>query len=336
MSSLEESIKAIIPILTRARSAVLTTHVNPDGDGIGSELALAAWLAGGGCRAEIINHSPTPAVYRFLDPDARIGLYRPERDASLLAAADLVIVLDTNQPERLRSMEAAVLASPAVKICIDHHLEPHGFATHYVIDPEATSTGEIIYRILVQASGQHLAPSVAADLYCAIMTDTGSFRYPRVDPEIHRIAACLIESGADPVQIYTAVYEQWSNGRVHLLGQMLAEMGLSGGGRLAYATVTQEMLRATGTREEDTDNFTTYPMSVAGVAVGILFLELKDGVKISVRSRGEIPINELAKEFGGNGHKNAAGARLFGVTLAQVHQRVLAAADKYLAMQEGT
>jgi bifunctional oligoribonuclease and PAP phosphatase NrnA len=315
---------------------VLTTHVNPDGDGLGSELALAEWLSGRGKNVTIINYSATPEIYLFLDVHHRIYRYEPARDDTVIAAADVIVILDTNQPERLRTMQGPVVSSRAVKIVIDHHLEPHPFADHYLIDADATSTGEIMYRLLSRLGHEALTSLVAENLYCAIMTDTGSFRYPRVDSEIHRIVADLIERGADPVAIYSNVYERWSNGRIHLLGEMLAGLETTEGGMLAYVTVTQEMLRRTGTAEVDTDNFTIYPMSVHGVVVGILFLELRDGVKISVRSRGEIPSNEIAKAFGGNGHLNAAGARLHNVPLEEVQKAVVQAAVKYLGLYSPT
>jgi phosphoesterase RecJ-like protein len=230
-------------------------------------------------------------------------------------------------------MEPAVLASRAVKACIDHHLDPAPFADHYLVDDGATSTGEIIFRLLSSLAPGNLSPTAATALYCAIMTDTGSFRYPRVGAGTHRIIAQLIDAGADPVGIYSLVYERWSPGRIHLAGEMLAGLQLLADGRLAHVSVSREMLRRTGTTEEDTDNFTTYPMSLAGVVAGILFLELEDGVKISFRSRGSIPIHELAREFGGNGHRNAAGARVNGGTLADTRNAVLAAALKYVESQ---
>ena len=227
-------------------------------------------------------------------------------------------------------MKQHVLESRAIKICIDNHLDPAPFANNYVIDDDATSTGEIIYRLLVQSSCETLTPLVAQGLYCAIMTDTGSFHYPRVDPEIHTIAAHLIECGADPVGIYAQVYERWSAGRIQLLGETLASLRTEYDGRLAHVTVTQEALKRTRTNEVDTDNFTVYPMNVKGVTAGILFLELANGIKISFRSKGDIPINELAKEFNGNGHKNAAGARLYTGSLELVKTQVLNAAAKYV------
>ena len=327
---LAAAIDAVAPVFLTERRFVLTTHVNPDGDGIGSEVALAQWLRERGSDVTIINHSSLPAVYRFLDPDGLIRQYDPVRDDAAIAGAGAIVVLDTNHPDRLRSMGKAVLASMAKKICIDHHLDPAPFAQQYLIDDDATSTGEIVYRLLLRLHRSGLSAKVATGLYCAIMTDTGSFRYPRVDPETHLIASQLIASGADPVRIYAEVYEQWSRGRIHLLGEMLRGLQTEDGGRIAHVAVTREMLARTKTNEEDTDNFTTYPMSVEGAVIGILFLELERGLKISFRSKGNIPINTLAGEFGGNGHKNAAGARVDDGTLEEVRLNVLRAARKYL------
>jgi len=331
--TIHAEIERLLPLLRGARRVVLTTHVNPDGDALGSELALAsAWTASGASVA-IINCSSTPFVYRFLDPTSSIRVYDAGRDDPVIADADLLLVVDTNHPDRLRCMETSFSAATGTKVCIDHHLDPAPFAAHYLVDPEATSTGEILYHLLIRWLGAPLSPVVATALYCAIMTDTGSFRYPRVDPEIHRIVAHLIECGADPVAVYSQVYERWSGGRLQLLGEMLSGLTLSSGGRIAAVSVTRGMLERTGTSEEDTDNFTIYPMSVDGVVAGMLFLELGDGVKISFRSRGDVAINELAKEFGGNGHKNAAGARIPGAALETIRPVVVKAAEKYLPPQ---
>ncbi len=167
-------------------------------------------------------------------------------------------------------------------------------------------------------------------LYTAIMTDTGSFRYPRTDAGTHRIVSRLIECGADPPSIFSRVYETWTPGRMRLLGEALDTLSLSGGGAIATMLTTREMFARTGTTEVETDTFSTYPMNIRGVRIGILFTELADGVKISFRSKGAIPVNALAKEFGGNGHINASGARLHDVKLEAVVRDVLLAAGKYL------
>ncbi|MGA2622828.1 MAG: bifunctional oligoribonuclease/PAP phosphatase NrnA [Bacteroidota bacterium] len=323
-------IELIRRIIEQQGSFVLTTHVNPDGDGLGSELALAQLLRKLGKKVCIINHSKTPDNYEWLDADTEIVHFSPERDQASILAAEVIFILDTNQSERLRTMQQVVLQSTAKKIVIDHHLEAHPFADHYLIDIDATSTGEIVYNIIKAIDGKFFDRDIARSLYAAIMTDTGSFRYPRTDPETHRIAAHLIECGADPTEIFAHVYEDWPLGRMRLLGEMLDSMKLAYDGKLAYVICTKEMFNRTGTTEVETDDFTTYPMSVRGVLVGILFNELKDGVKISFRSKGSIPINELAKEFGGNGHLNAAGARLHGVKLDETVTSVVERARKYL------
>lgn len=330
MPLMHSPIEAVVPLFQTKNKFVLTTHINPDGDGLGCELALAEWLISQGKSVRILNHDDTPDMYLFLDQHRRIEKFEEARDAQALRDADVIIVLDTNHPGRLQSMEKLVLSSPAVKICIDHHLDPAPFAQYYIIDDDATSTGELLYGLLLQLGSGILPRAIATALYCAIMTDTGSFRYPRVDPEIHKMVAHLIECGADPTSVYSNVYEQWSFGRMRLLGKTLSTLKAEYSGRLAHVTVTQEVLRETGTSEEDTDNFTTYPMSVKGVVVGILFLELQHGVKISFRSKGEIPINELAQQFGGNGHKNAAGARLDRVALSSARDQVIRAASAFL------
>jgi len=317
------SIEDIRKVISDHRSFVLTTHVNPDGDGLGSELALAYFLRDLGKKSAILNHNETPENYRWLDGEGLIGTFDPKRDGKQISDADVIFILDTNQPDRLRSLGPFVLQSKATKVVIDHHLQPHKFADYYLIDDGATSTGEIIYRLLNSFGGSAIGRPGAIALYTAIMTDTGSFRYPRTDSDTHEITADLLSRGVDPTETYINVYESWTEGRMRLLGEALDTLKTMYNGRLAYIVCTQKMFKATGTTEVETDNFTVYPMSVRGVLVGILFNELEDGVKMSFRSRGTIPVNELAKEFGGNGHLNAAGARLFNVGLRETVDRVL-------------
>lgn len=320
----------LLQFLQQHQRFVLTTHVNPDGDAVGSEIALGLWLQAQGKTVQIINHSATPFVYRFLDPEETIRVFDPGVDAATLEGTDAIILLDTNHVSRVMSMEPFVRKSPAQKICIDHHLDPEPFADIPVINPDATSTGEILYHFFQTAAAGPVSPRIAQSLYVAILTDTGSFRYPRVGAETHRMIARLIESGADPVELYNQVYNRWSPGRLRLLGEMLSHLETAYGGRLVHVTVTQEMLKHTGTLEEDTDNFTSYLMSMDGVVAGILFLELNQGFKISFRSHGDVPINELAQQFGGNGHKNAAGARFSDALLSEVRTAVVSAAEKFV------
>jgi phosphoesterase RecJ-like protein len=316
-------------LLEKNQKFVLTTHINPDGDGLGSECALAAYVRRKGKQAVILNHSATPPNYAFLDHRREILQFDPKVHASLLADADVIIVLDTNHPDRLVSMKPFVLQSKATKVCIDHHLDAAEFADLYIIDEPSTATGEIVYRLLTYLDTGSIDKEIAVALYTAIMTDTGSFRYPKTGPEVHRSIAHLIEQGADPVEIYEQVFEQGSVNRLNLLGHALATMELVHGGKVAYLVITQKMLAETRTTEVDTDAFVPYSLSVYGVQIGMMFTELSDGVKVNFRSKGDIWINRLAKEFGGNGHKNAAGARLVSVRLSDILPKLLERSKAY-------
>jgi phosphoesterase RecJ-like protein len=312
------------------KKIILTTHVSPDCDGLGSELSFAAFLRKRGRSVSVINCSETPEPYRFLDPGGSIEHYNPAQHDRSIAEADAIIVLDTNQPGRLTSMAAPILASKAAKVVIDHHLDSDPFADLYLIDDTSAATGEIIYRVLEALGGLPVDQQSAEALYVAIMTDTGSFRFPKTDADLHRVIAALIEQGADPVQAYQKVYEQDPPNRVQLLGKALGGLTTAHGGAVAYITVTAAMFRETATGEADVERFAPYPLRIKGVQIGFMFTELPGMIKISFRSKGDIPINKLAQEFGGNGHKNAAGARIGGGSLLKVIEQVVERSKHYL------
>lgn len=328
----KQQIEQLRQALDSWQTIVLTTHVSPDCDGLGSELAFAAFLRKRGKDVSIINCSETPEPYRFLDPQGLIRQYDPARDDRAIAEAHAIIVLDTNQSGRLATMAAPVLASKAVKAVIDHHLDAEPFADLFLIDDSSAATGEIVYRILQELDGVPVDRESATALYIAIMTDTGSFRFPKTDADLHRIIAALIEQGADPVQAYQSVYEQDSPDRVRLLGKALGGLTTAHGGAVAYITVTGEMFRETATGEPDVERFAPYPLRLKGVRIGLMFTELPGMIKISFRSKGDIPINKLAQEFGGNGHKNAAGARIPGGDLQKVIKEVVERSRHYLSL----
>ena len=310
-------------------SFVLTTHVNPDGDGLGSEVALALFLQSKGKRVSIINQSATPAYYRFLNSVFPIETYAPETHNAEIAQCEVFVALDTNSPKRFPSLAGPLAASRSYKLCIDHHLDREPFADLYVVDESATATGEILYRLLTFMDPAPLSREIAEALYAAIMTDTGSFRFPKTDAETHRITASLLERGADPTGVYQKIFEEGSANRLQLLGRALKSLGISHGGSVASIALRRTDFAETGTAEEDTDNMINYTLTIGGVVIGLMFTELSDCVKVSFRSKGEIPINELAKEFGGNGHLNAAGARVTGAFFEEVVTRVTSRAGYY-------
>jgi bifunctional oligoribonuclease and PAP phosphatase NrnA len=317
-------------IFEHNRRFVLSTHVNPDPDAIGSEIALASFLRKRGKQVSVLNHSATPANCLFLDPEHTVTQFVPEQHVDLIANAEVIVVLDVNQSERTQSLHPYIVKSAASKICIDHHLERQPFADLYVVDEDAAATGEILFNLFLHCDPNSISKEIAAALYAAIMTDTGSFRFPKTDAPLHRIIAELLDQGADPVQTYRELYEQGTAKRLQLLGSVLSTLKTSHEGRVASVLATRDMFDRTATTEEDTENFVTYTLSIAGVQLGLMFTELSDGVKISFRSRGEIAVNKLAQEFGGNGHKNAAGARTSAQHIDAVIAQVLERTRAYL------
>lgn len=318
-------------LLAGPASVVLTTHINPDGDGLGSQLALAEALRTHGVNVRIVNHDTVPVPYRFLDGDGGVfERYDPDRHDAVIADARWVVVVDTNHLSRLGRMEAVVSASSAAKAIIDHHPDPGPFAAMTLVDTDASSTGEIVFGLLDEAGQLPLSRTAANALYTAIMTDTGSFRFPKTDAELHRIVARLIEMGADPVGSYQHVYEEGPANRLQLLGEVLAGLRMAHDGRVCAFTVTRDMFGRTGTAEIDTDAFVPMTLTIGGVQVGLMFTELDDCIKVNFRSRGSVAINRLAQEFGGNGHRNAAGARVRNIDLDTLRQDVIARALQYL------
>ena len=314
-----------------ARRIVLTTHINPDGDGLGSQVALREMLIAKGKDVSVLNHHGVPPSYRFLDPEAVIlKQFIPAGDAERVLAADLIIVVDTNHPGRLGDMSGPVTESPAVKAIIDHHLEPDPFAGVVVADDASCATGELVYRFLEHVGALPLSRTSAHALYTAIMTDTGSFRFPKTDGDVHRIIATLVDSGADPVSSYESIYETGPASRLKLLGRALSSMELHAGGAVCILAITNRMFAETNTTEIDTDKIVTYAMTIGGVRTGILITELGDELKLNIRTKGSIPANEIAKAFGGNGHLNAAGARLGKASLEEIRPKVLAVTTSLL------
>lgn len=323
----EENAAKCLDAFHLADRIVISTHVNPDGDAIGSALGLWNALTERGKTVTVVNHSPTPSNLRFLHGAEHIRVFHPETDFSLVTSADLICILDVNNPARLEDVGHAVLAAQCLKMVIDHHREPKEFADIYAIDTDASSACEMIARLLI-LGGYKISAATATALYTGIMTDTGNFRFPRTDAELHRLTANLIKSGADPVMIYDRVFNSGSLARTKLLGKALAGVETFYGGKLCVMTVRHSYFEETGAHIEDTEGFVQSTLSIGGVVMGIMFVELSGVIKISVRSKGEVSAVNVAKEFGGGGHFNAAAARLHGTTLEDAQKLVIERAGK--------
>ncbi len=297
-------------VLLEQDNYILTTHVNPDADAIGSTMALYLYLISLNKTVSIINYSATPYNLTFLDPQGVIQVYRPELHNALIADAKTIVALDFNTFDRTVKMRPHFENSLAVKICIDHHQHPDKIFNYLFSDILCCATGHILYNLFKTMPNNVFTKEIAANLYSAIMTDTGSFRYDRTTPEVHLIAAHLLEIGVDPNDIYDKIYEQNKYSKLKLLGQCIAGIELYGDGLVSVMKIRTEMVRESESTEEDTDGYVRHCMSIDGVMLGLMFVELPEGFKVSVRSKSTLSAGDFARSYGGGGHLNAAGIRI--------------------------
>ncbi|MGE5679327.1 MAG: DHH family phosphoesterase [Bacillota bacterium] len=311
-------------------SFLLTTHVNPDADAIGSEIAFYIMLKRLGKTVSIVNHSETPYNLQFLDKFNVIEQYSHEKHDRLFLETDVLVALDFNSPKRVASMQLAFENSQKLKICIDHHEHPSPFADYFFTDTSYAATGHILFDFIKQCGIVNLDEEIAVPIYAAIMTDTGSFRFDRTTPELHRQIAELLDTGVSPNEIYNKIYDESRYSKIRLLGECLSTIRMNGSGEIAYIVITQQALSVSGADEAEVDGFVNYCLSIKGIKIGILFFEMTDGLKVSFRSKGSIPVNLLAEEFGGGGHMNASGLRIFNASLKDYITIILNAAERYL------
>jgi len=254
------------------------------------------------------------------------------RAEAVVARADVIAVVDVSKSDRLGRLMNPVLASAARRVCIDHHADGDFPAALSVIDPDASSTGELIFDLSsLLLDGRRLPTSVAEALYVAILTDTGGFRFSNTAARTHRVVAELLARGVNPERLHHEVYEKARPETLRLLGTALSGLHLDLGGRLAWVDITQERLQQTGARQEDVDGFVELPRTLDGVEMVILFMELASGkVKVSLRSRPPVNVQRVAAQFGGGGHPHAAGILMDG-PWPRAREAVLAAARASLA-----
>lgn len=306
-------------VITERQRFIITTHTNPDLDALGSELALDEYLRSLGKEVSILNSDSPPRAFRFVDPERRLRTYSPTRHQRKIDQAQAIFVLDASGGwERVGQIGQALAARAgrpedgATVVCVDHHPGAIGFAHLSVVNPDAAATAELIFDLITQSGGT-LTPSISRWLYLAILTDTGSFRFPKTSLQTHRIAASLIEAGADPMHLYKQVYEQYPLDLVRLKGHVLSSLQVEGGGQLAWCALDQNTLKAYGIKSADLDGFPGLGMQIGGVRVSLLCVETPKGrIKVSLRSDGSVAVNQIAAQLGGGGHPSAAGATTDG------------------------
>ncbi len=323
-------LKRILQELEPGRKVVLSTHLNADGDGAGSQAAAVHWLTRRGLDPTIVNPTPFPDMFRFLLADDT-GAWTPadSEGERAMREADVFLVLDTAEPSRL----GAVIGRTGGRkvLVIDHHPATSSSIGDVVVcDPAACATGELVFDLIRLAGNEVTLPEADA-LYVAIATDTGSFRYANTSARTHEISADLLRAGVDPEAMYMRIYARYTPAGLDLVRRALERLRVADDLPIAWISLRQADLAQTGATKEDLEGIVEYARRIRGVRVAILFRELHDGrTKISLRSTGDADVAAIAREFGGGGHVKASGAVVpEGLEAAEV--RVLGAIREALS-----
>jgi len=296
--------------------------VRPDCDALGSELGMAGVLESLGKQVRIVNPHATPPNLAFIDPQRRIRHLGQDIQAADLADSEVLIVLDTSAWAQLGSMADVVRATTARRVLIDHHVGEDDLKAELFKNVEAEATGRLVVEA-ADALDVRLTPEIAAPVFAALATDTGWFRFSSTTAETLRLAGRLMDAGADAAAIFNALYEQDTLARVKLRGEILARVVADVDGRLVHTYVRLDDFRRTGALPIDTEDAVNLTLAVAGSEVAVIFVEQKpNAFKISFRSRCRVDCNQVARQFGGGGHKAAAGASVEG-PFDEVQGRVL-------------
>ena len=329
----KNSLDALHTLLNRTRRCVITCHISPDGDAIGSSLALCRVLRNAGKEVKVITPDTPPKSLSFLPgADDIVVFSRFEAFAKkIITDTELIFCLDYNDPKRVDLVAPALLASKAKKVMIDHHLYPDSFPDITLSHPEVSSTSALIYLVLTSISmGRFIDREAAECIYTGMMTDTGNFSYSSNDPELYRIVARLLEKGIDKDAIYKKVYFNNSINRLRLNGFALAErLADYPEHRASIITLTRDELNSYHYQKGDTEDLVNRPLTCPDIVYSLFLREEADYIKISARSKGDFPVNKLCTDlFNGGGHLNAAGGEFHG-TLTEAVARVEEAMPLY-------
>ncbi len=317
-----------VDLVRRHQHFVLTTHIRPDGDGLGSMLALADTLEAPPLSKTVrmTVASVLPPRYDFLDPARRIRRF--ETPGALYRDAEAAIILDTGTWNQLGEFGEFLRSRPIAKAVIDHHLTQDDLGAIRLVDTTAEATGRLVHEAILALEAPISGPA-AHCLFVALAMDTGWFRHNNTTPATFTLAADLGRAGARPTEAYECLFEQNTLGRLKLMGLVLARLQVTHQGQVAYTEICRDDYAATGAVPQDSEDLIKYTRSIGGVEVGLLFMEQpRGGVKISFRSR-RVDVAHLAEQFGGGGHRLASGA-ILETSLDEARRRVLAAVGEAL------
>ena len=290
-------------------TVLITTHQNPDADGLGSELALFHLLKKMGKEVYIFNISPTPISLKFMDSDQICRRYVPSEHRQILSKVELALILDTGNFSRIGQLGEDLLSAKVPLVAIDHHpKENNENYLQEIVSEGDCSVGRMIYELVMFCRPEHMDKTIATALYTAIAGDTGNFRFGNTTEYSHRVAAELMAYGIDVYRIYINLFGNISRAGAKLFSAIIQDLHFSQDGRIVWFNITRKMLGDNGAGDMDTEGVTDFMRMIDGVEVAIMFKERPDGsTRINFRSKGIVPTNKIAVQFGGGGHLHASG-----------------------------
>ena len=316
----EQKLAQLREILSGApKKIALLSHTNPDGDTIGAALAWRSYLERLGHTTLCVAPNRYPYFLEWMTDIGHIGVFKEDQDGAMarfISEAELIFCMDFNQINRLdRVTDTATANTTALRVLIDHHLHPpvDGYALQFS-DTHACSTSYIVYQLITMLSGvEAIDQAMAEALYVGIMTDTGNFSYSTLSSDLFRAAATLIDCGVNVPYVNSCVYDNFSEGRMRLLGYMLNDkMVTDYQYGVAYISLTEEEMQRFNFIQGDSEGFVNYPLSIRGIQMSAMFIQTKHSIRVSLRSRGDVDVNVFARRyFEGGGHRNAAGGRSY-------------------------
>ena len=301
---MEKTYRAIADVIADKESFLIASHIDPDGDAIGCQLAMLSILKRLGKTAKVVSEAPIPDTFAFLEGSGDVV-------TGEAPAADVAMVLDAAALDRLGQVEEAARACPVI-VNIDHHASNTYFGHHNLVETGAGACGEVLYR-LIRVMGLKPTRPEAEALYVAILSDTGCFRFPTTTGDTLRTCGDLLDAGVKAYHAASEIFWKRSQTGLKLLSDALSTIEVSNGGSVATMEITQRMYEETGATPRDTEGFANYPRSIRDVLVGVLIREVGDNLfRVSLRSREGYTISDVAASFGGGGHPTAAGFRIRG------------------------
>ncbi len=312
----EDLMAPVKALLAQPKRIIITTHHKPDGDAMGSALAVYNYLVAKGHHATVVVPSDYPEFLYWLPGNERVMEYPKQKDAcnKLLEEAEVIFCLDYNHPNRTETMEAAIVASRAAKVLIDHHLHPSDFCEHKFSYPLSCATCELVYQFIVAMGDEEIINKAMAEcIYCGIMTDTNSFRYETMTSETHRIIASLMDKGVENYKIHESVFDNFSFDRMKMVGYcMYNKLRMIPQFKTAFISLTQPEIKEFDSTTGDTEGVVNIALAIKDVKLAAFFYETPHLIKISLRSKGVFSVKEMAqKHFNGGGHRNASGGKSY-------------------------